>query len=429
MRRWLLLVLLIGWPWLPAQAAGPLPADRIVAVVNDEVITLQELRMRARQVERQLAQQKTPLPPRELLERQVLERMIVDRAQLQFAREIGLKVDDAQLDAALERIAQSNRLSLAEFRVAIERDGVPWPLFREEIRAEIVMARLREREVDNRVAVSEGEIENYLANPQRKTAPEEFLLSHILLRVPEQASPEQLARLRARADEALGQLKLGADFGQVAASYSDAPDAMTGGSLGWRSPDRLPTLFAESVAMLSPGALTPVLRSPAGFHILKLVQRRGGAAAAAQVQQTHARHILIKPSEILSEDEARRRLLGLRERLVNGADFAELARLHSQDGTAAKGGDLGWVYPGDTVPPFERAMDALKPGEIGEPVLSQFGWHLIQVLERRLADLSEERQRLLARQAIRERKADEAYQEWLRQLRDRAYVELRLEEK
>jgi peptidyl-prolyl cis-trans isomerase SurA len=413
-----------------ARGAQPVEVDRIVAVVNDEVITSRELRLRLAQIEQQLKKQKTPLPPGDLLARQVLERLIVDKVQLQFARENSVRVDDIQLERALMRVAENNRMSLADFRKALEKDGISWMNFREDIRNEITVARLREREVDSRIVVSEGEIDNYLANPAAMAqATEEFLVHHILVRIPEQAAPDQLQRLRARADEALAQLKRGADFGQVAASYSEAPDALSGASLGWRSAERLPGLFAEALAKMKPGELSDILRSPGGLHILKLADRRGGIGAGQRLQQTHARHILIKVSELVSENEARHKLLVLKERLDNKADFGELAKLHSNDLSATKGGDLGWLYPGDTVPEFERAMDGLKIGEVSEPVRSPFGWHLIQVLERRVEDVSQERQRQLARQALRERKSDEAYEDWLRQLRDRAYVEYRFEDR
>ena len=412
--------------WGQSRPPQPFEADRIVAVVNDEVVTLFELRSRLATVERQLRQQGTQLPPREILEKHVLERMIVERVQYQLARESGLRVDDPQLDQALARIAQTNRMSLAEFRAALEKDGIAWGKFREEIRGEIVVARLREREVDNRITVSDGEIENFLAGAQRG-GNEEFLLAHILLRVPEQARPEQLARISARAEELRSQLGRGADFAQLAASHSDAPDGLSGGSMGWRPLDRLPALFAEALVQLKAGEVSRVLRSPAGFHLLKLVDRRGGAIAVSPVQQTRARHILVKTSEMVSESEAKRRLVALKERIDNGADFAELARQHSNDLSAAKGGDLGWLTAGDTVPEFERPMDALKLGQISEPVQSPFGWHLIQVLERRV-DASQERLHQNARQILRERKSDEAYQDWLRQMRDRAYVEYRLED-
>lgn len=412
-----------------AQGRPParvIEADRIIAVVNDEVVTAHELRSRVATVERQLRQQGTQMPPRDVLEKHVLERLIVDRAQLQFAKETGLQVDDAQLDQTLARIAEGNRMGLAQFRASLERDGIPWMKFREDIRDEMVIGRLREREVDSKIVVTEGEIDNFLQTAGAMGS-EEFNLAHILLRVPEQAKPEQLARLQARAEEIIAQLRRGADFGQLAASHSDAPDGLSGGLMGWRSVERLPTLFAEAVTKLKPGEISDVLRSPAGFHILKLLDRRGGAIKAQPVEQTRARHILIKTSELVSETEARRRLADLKDRLAHGGDFAELARLHSNDLSASKGGDLGWLNPGDTVPDFEQAMNRLKPGEVGEPVKSPFGWHLIQVLERRI-DVSQERVRQRARAALRERKADEAYQDWLRQMRDRAYVEYRQED-
>jgi peptidyl-prolyl cis-trans isomerase SurA len=423
-----LLCALLSLP-VAAQTRQPIAVDRVIAVVNDEAITQYELRDRVIAVERQLRERGTPLPPRDVLEKQLLERLIVDRVQLQFAKEIGLRVADAELDAALRRIAANNRLSLAEFRAALERDGIEWRRFREDIRAEMTISRLREREVENRIVVSDGEIDNYLANPAQANQSALVALAHIIVRVPEQADPARLASLRARADEALRQIRAGQDFGQVAASYSEAPDAMNGGLIEPRPADRLPTLYAEAIAGLQPGEVSDILKSPAGFHIVKLIDRQGGDMAHRVIRQTHARHILIKVNELVSSDEARHKLVGLKERLDNGADFAELARLYSNDLSAAKGGDLGWLYQGDTVPDFERAMDALAIGEIGQPVQSPFGWHLIQVLERKNAEAGDERKRLLARQALRERKSDEAYEDWLRQMRDRAYVEYRLEER
>jgi peptidyl-prolyl cis-trans isomerase SurA len=413
----------------PAASAEPLEADRIVAVVGDEVITYFELRNRLVAVFQQLKKQGTPLPPQDVLERQMLERLIMDRIQLQFAKETGIKVDDVQLDQALGRIAANNGMSMQHFRQALEKDGVVFSKFREEIREEITLARLREREVDSRLVISEGEVDNYLAGQSAAGAPvEEYQLAHILLRAPESASPEQLQKLRGRAEQALKQARQGASFAELAAAFSDAPDALQGGDLGWRPADRLPGLYSEAAAGLKPGEVSDVLRSSAGFHILKLVAKRGGAVVPS-VQQTRARHILIRINEVVSEAEARRKMETLRERLVHGADFAELARLYSQDGSAVKGGDLGWLNPGDTVPEFERAMDALKEKEISAVVLSPFGMHLLQVMERRQHDVSEERKRLNAKQALRERKLEDAYQDWLRQLRDRAYVENRLEEK
>ena len=435
LRTYLLLVCLSGVSVASAQVQIPLyenrepiPADRIVAVVNEEVITLQELRMRLNMVASQLRQQNIPLPQQDELEKQVLERLIMDRIQIQHARDIGLRVDDAQLDQALQRIAANNNLSLAQFRDVLHRDGIPFAKFREDIRAEITLSRVREREVENNIAISEGEIDNFLSGDLiKQESGEEYEVAHILLRTPESASPEQIQALNAKADQILEQARQGENFSQLAAAHSDAPDGMQGGNLGVRSLDRLPSIFSEAVAKLNAGEVAPLLRSPNGFHIVKLLGKRGGAEAP-QVQQTHARHILIRVNELVSESEARHRLEGLYDRIRHGENFAELARLFSQDGSATKGGDLGWLYPGDTVPEFERAMDSLQPKEVSPPIRSPFGYHLIEVLERRVQNVSADRQRAMARQILRERKLDEAYQDWLRQARDRAYVEMRLEE-
>ncbi len=402
--------------------------DSVVAVVNDDVITRSELDDRLRMVVRQLQKQGTPLPAPEVLERQILERMITDMLQAQFAKENGVRVDDTQLDLAIMRIGQQNNFpSLAEFRARLEADGVDFRKFREEIRSEIISTRLREREVESKLVISDSEVDSYLANKTKMSGPEEELrLAHILVVIPEQASAEKIQAARDKAEQALGQLNGGADFAQVAAGYSDAKDALKGGDLGWRPSDRLPPLFAGELQKLQPGQVTAVLRSPNGFHILKLIERRSGSAPVV-ITQTHARHILIKTSEIVSENEARSRLMEVRRRIEAGADFAEQARRFSQDGSAQQGGDLDWLSPGQTVPEFEEAMNKLQPGMVGM-VQTQFGWHLIQVLERRTADVSEQQQRQQARQAIGTFKSDEQYQDWLRQLRDHAFIEYRLEE-
>jgi len=403
--------------------------DRIVAVVNSEVITQFDLTERVTRARRELRSRGIPEPDQNELQRQVLERMIVERVQLQLARETGLQIDDLQLDATIARIAESNNMPLTEFRRTLERDAVPFDKFREEVRVEVVLSRLREREVDNRISVAESEIDNFIVDQKEaKNPPVEYKLSHIVILVPEQARPEQIAQQRSRADEAVRRVKAGADFAQVAAAYSDARDALEGGNMDWRTQDRLPELYAGAAAGLRTGEISEVLRSPAGFHILRLNERRG-AGAPYMVEQNHVRHILVRTSESVSQDEATRKLLALRERIVNGSNFAELARLNSDDASAGRGGDLGWIYPGDTVPDFERAMKELKPLEVSKPVKTQFGWHLIQVLERRTTDASSDRKRLEARKALRERKSDEAFQEWLRQLRDRAWVEYRIEER
>ena len=403
--------------------------DRIVAVVNKEVITLSELNEAIGTAERQLRRQGTQAPPRDVLERQLLERLILDKAQLQLARDSGIRVDDMQIDRAVQRIAEQNSMTLSGFRAALERDGVAFDAFRTDLRDQITLQRLREREVDDKIQVSDTEIDLFLEeNSAQSAVRAEYNLAHILIRVPDQASPERIETARARAEKARADAESG-DFRAAAATYSDAPDALQGGAIGWRTGDRLPELFADAVAKMNPGQVSAVLRSSAGFHVLKLLDRRGAVAPNVPITQTRARHILIRTSETVSEADARRRLLGLRERILAGADFAVLARSNSDDSTSARGGDLDWIYPGDTVPEFERAMNELKPGELSQPVKSPFGFHLIQVMERRSAELSPERRRLQARQALRERKSDETFQQWLRQLRDQTYVELRLEEK
>ena len=403
--------------------------DRIVVIVNDQVITRRDLDERVATVLTQLRQQGTPLPPRSVLEKQVLERMIFNQVQLQYAKETGLRIDDATLEKTLSRIAEDSKLTPAQMRAALEKDGVGFDKFREDIREEITIARLREREVDNRITIADSEIDNFLSTRQiQEGKTDEYNLSHILVSVPEQASPERLQERRARAEQALAQIKGGADFRQVAASFSDAPEAVQGGALGWRETTRLPVLFADAIKGLKAGEVSGILRSPNGFHIVRVNERRGQGAPLI-VSQTHARHILIKTSELISESEAKDRAVKLKERLDNNADFAELSRLQSEDSSASRGGDLGWLSPGDTVPEFEKAMNALRPGQISEPVRSPFGWHLIQVLERRDQDMSQQQLRLRARQALREQKAGEAHQEWVRQLRDKAFVDYRLEEK
>jgi peptidyl-prolyl cis-trans isomerase SurA len=428
MHRWLV-VLLVALAPLAAAAQSASLVDRIVAVVNKEVITLSELNEAVAAAERQLRRQGTAAPERPVLERQLLERLILEKAQLQMARDSGIRVDELQLDRAVQRIAQNNNMTLTDFRRVLERDGVPFDAWRQDLREQILLSRLREREVDDKVQVSDSEIDLFLEEMKSQPERAEYNVSHILVRIPEQASPERIEAARARADKALAEARSGLDFASVAASYSDAPDAISGGALGWRSHERLPEMFAGALAKMKAGEVSEVLRSPAGFHLLKLVDRRG-LDSGAPVTQTRARHILVRTSEVVSESEARRRLLDLRERiLTGGADFGALARVHSDDNSAARGGELDWIYPGDTVPDFERAMQELKVSEISQPVKTPFGYHLIQVLERRSADMSPERRRLQARQALRERKSEEAYQEWLRQLRDQAYVELRLEER
>jgi peptidyl-prolyl cis-trans isomerase SurA len=397
--------------------------DAVAVVVNDDVITRQELNDKLSVTIGQLKKQGTPLPPADLLEKQVLERMIGDMLQLQFAKESGVRVDDNQLDLAIGRIAEQNKIpSMAEFRAALEKDGIDYAKYREEVRDEMIFTRLREREVESKLIISDNEIDAYLANKAKiGDATEEFHLAHILVVVPEQASADKIQASLARADLAYKHLQGGADFAQVAAGFSDAKDALKGGDLGWRAGDRLPPAFLEVLHKLKPGQYTEVMRSTSGFHILKLIEERSGNVPVV-ITQTHARHILIKTSEIVPEAEAKKRIMEIKRHIEAGADFAEQAKRYSEDGSAQQGGDLGWLSPGQTVPEFEEAMNKLKINQLGA-VQSQFGWHLIQVLERRDADVSVQQKRQQARAAIGTFKSDDLYQDWLRQLRDRAFVE------
>jgi peptidyl-prolyl cis-trans isomerase SurA len=415
---------------LPASAEEPLLLDRVVAVVNSDVVTRLELDSQVRMATGRLQRQGTPLPPSDLLERQLLERIITSRVLTQSAKEAGLRIDDGQLQRAMERIAADNKFTPDQLRASVEKDGGDFAGFREEVRSEILISRLKEKEVDSKIVITDAEIDAYLRNQAAQGGKDdEYSLAHILVVVPEEANPEQIKAKKTIAERALGQLKSGADFRQVSASFSDAQNALEGGTLGWRTSARLPEVFVDGVKGLKVGEVSQILRSPNGFHILKLLDKRG-SESPVMVQQTHVRHILIRTNEVVSENDAKQRLGDLRERVVIGnADFAELARMHSEDASASRGGDLGWISPEDTVPEFRRAMDALKPGELSEPVRSSFGWHLIQVMERRDEDMSKERQRVVARQTIRQRKAEEAYQEWVRLQRDKAYVEYRLDER
>lgn len=411
------------------ESVGIVKIDRIVAVVDQQVITENELADRVRTVTAQFEKQGAKLPPANVLEKQILERLINDKLQLQFALQTGLRVDDAQLEKTIERIAEQNKMALPEFKQALIADGINYRKFREDVRTEILLARLRDRDVDQRINVTESEIDNFLATQSsRNEVQDEYEILHILIRAPEDSAPADLQKLRGKAEQALSQLKEGADFANVSATYSDAPNALEGGKLGWKSATQIPNLFADALKPLKPGEMSSILRSPNGFHILKLNNRRGGSSPLV-VEQTHVRHILLKLSEIQSEDEARKKLADIQEKIKAGEQFEDLARQYSQDGSAKNGGDLGWLNPGDALPEFEVSMNRLQPLAVSEPVKTGFGLHLIQVIERRQQDMSKESARLKARQEIRARKSDEAYQDWVRELRDRAFVDLRLEDK
>jgi peptidyl-prolyl cis-trans isomerase SurA len=413
----------------PTKPSGVVVVDRVVAIVNDEALTQFELDDARRMVQQQLKVQKVQPPAADVLDKQVLERLITQRALLQEAKEGGVKIDDSQVERAIQRIAQENKLSAEEFRKALAQENIPYSKYRDDIRNEMIVQRLREREVDSKVQVSDAEVDQYLATLKAQNAGEtEYRLAHILVTVPEQASSEQIESRRRRAEEALRSIKSGADFAQVAAAFSDATDALQGGSLGWRSGARLPTVFAEAVREQKVGTVSGVMRSAAGFHIVKLLEKRSHDDATL-VDQTHARHILVRVNELTSEGDAKSKIERLKDRLDAGANFAELAKLNSEDASAAKGGDLGWLSPGDTVAEFDEAMKKLQPNQVSPPIRTSFGWHLIEVLERRKQDVTVDRARNEAQTAIRQRKADEAFQDWVRQVRDKAFVEIRLDDK
>ncbi|MFN0313854.1 MAG: peptidylprolyl isomerase [Burkholderiales bacterium] len=403
--------------------------DRVVAVVNEDVITSLELAAEVQRSEQILKKQGTKIPGNEEFERQILERLITKRVLMASARNFGVQVNDAELEKALERIAEDNKMTIAGLREAVQRDGQDFSSFRAEIRTEIIIARLKDREVDSRLAVTDAEVASFLSRQEAQEAgqADEYNVAHILVSVPEQAGAEESKRRKARAEEAFAQINKGVDFAQVAAVFSDAPDALQGGAMGWRSPARLPVLFVETLRKLRLGETGAPIRSPAGFHVLKLIDKRG-AGTPTVVRQTKARHILIRLNEIVSENDALNRLNDLKDRIENSVDFATLARNHSDDPSAAKGGELGWISPGDTVPEFERAMNALNPGQVSAPFRTPFGWHIVQVMERRDQDMSEDRNKIQARQAIRQRKSEQQWQDWVRYQRDKAYVEYRLQD-
>lgn len=414
----------------PARAdANPVPLDRVLVVVNDEAITQWDMSEQRRILLQQMKASKIQPPSNDVLDRQVLERLIIERAVLQFAKDTGIRVDDTTVERTILRVAEENKLSPDEFRKVLEREGIPYANYREDIRHQIIIQRVRDREVDSKVTVSDAEVDNDLATVASQAGGEgEYLLSHIYITVPEQASPEVVEASRKRAEQALADVRSGKDFGQVAAIYSSAPDAPSGGNLGWRTRARLPSVFADVVRTMKPGDVSGILRSAGGFHVVKLVEERNRNQPTV-VDQTHARHILIKVNEQSSEADAKTRIDRLRERLAGGASFEDLARANSEDASGAKGGDLGWISPGDTVPDFERAMDKLAVNELSQPIRTPFGWHLIQVLERRKQDVTQERRREEARKAIRQRKSDEQFDEFVRQLRDKTYVEYKSDDR
>lgn len=471
----------------PSSAAqGDQFADGIAAVVNKDVITMREVNEGVKTATQELSRQNIQLPDVKVLQRQVLQRLIMEDLQRQEAKRLNIRIDDAQVDQAIGTVAQRNKMSTEQLRQAIEKQGVSWQAYRKNIRSEVLADRLRQRTVDASLVISDADVDAFLKEQQRRqgalgaapagpgpaaaaapqaqvpAGPEIVGLAQILVRVPESASREQVAGLRKKAEDILARLKGGADFASIAAASSDGPEALQGGAMGDRPLEGWPDLFVNAIGNLKKGDISGIIQSGNGFHILKVLDRRAAGAPAparnpaqtpatapaapppnpssdgavplpqgpVQVTQTHARHILIKTSAVMTDDEARQRLELLRQRIVEGhEDFGALARQNSQDATAPQGGDLGWLNPGETVPEFEQAMNALQPGQVSEPIHSRFGWHLIQVLERRQKDVKDEVERLQARRVLFERRSELAFDDYLEQLRDQAYIDNRLEKR
>jgi len=401
--------------------------DGIVAVVGDDVITQRELVERINLAEQQLAERGARAPNRDVLIRQVMERMVVERVQLQEARRVGISIDEITLNRTMESIAAENNLTLLQLRNALAAEGVDFAAFRQQIRDELTIAQLRRRQVDNRLRVGEQEIDDLIAAESGAIDRDiRYQLSHILIALPQGADSATITTAREKAEGLRARARAGEDFAGLAISHSDAPDALDGGDMGWRGAADIPTLFARNVILMRPGEISPVLRSPNGFHIVKLVDREAGAEL--KVTQTRARHILISPDQIRTEQEAQAQARSLYNRIREGATFADLARAHSDDvGSAARGGELGWLSPGETVPAFEEAMNRLAVGQISTPIESPFGWHIIEVQERRQVDATRDLLRARAQEVLQNRKRDEETELWLRRLRDEAFVEYRVE--
>ncbi|MDD5324368.1 MAG: peptidylprolyl isomerase [Polaromonas sp.] len=449
------LLLVLAWPMMGAQAqslrpssglrlstptpdasrgtaAGTQQADFIVAVVNSEPITNSEVRTKLIRTEQQLRQRGEKLPSRTEVTRQILERLISDKAQLQLARESGVRVEDSAVEAAVQSVASQNQISVDELRSRLKADGIDYNQFRAELRDELLVSRLRQREVEPKVKVTEQEIDQFLREQSGQAGPAGELsslalnLAEILVAVPENATPEQVAALQAKASQVMERARAGADFTALVNEFSGASARANGGQIGLRTADRYPTLFVEATRNLPVGGLAGPLRSGAGFHILKVIEKRRAGTPELTISQTHVRHILLRPTPQLSEAAAVAKLADFKKRILAGqADFATLARENSVDGSASEGGDLGWANPGMFVPEFETVMNSLAPNGISDPLVSRFGVHLIQVLGRRQTRLSEQEQREMARSVLHDKKLEEAYTLWAQDVRGRAYVEYR----
>ena len=398
--------------------------DRVVAIVNDNVVTTSELNDQIEVISERLKEQRTALPPADVLRKQVLDRLIVQEVQLQRASRVGIKVSDEQLNAAMSDIAQRNKITLADLPRALAQQGVDYAGYRENMRKEIALSGLRQRDVLGKINVTPRELDQFIERLKKMPSEtSEYNVSHILIAVPQDASQAQVDEFAKRAQDIYERARGSEDFGRLAVAYSNSQTALEGGSLGWRKGPELPTFFAEEIVKLKPGQISPPMRTPSGFHLIKLNEQRS-TAGSPLVEQTHARHILIKPNELQDDATVKQKLTAIRERISKGEEFAAFASSMSEDpGSSVNGGDLGWNGPGTFVPEFDATMNALKDNELSEPIRTQFGWHLIQVLGRRSFDTTEESMRQRAFQQLRESKADEETELWLRRLRDEAFVD------
>jgi peptidyl-prolyl cis-trans isomerase SurA len=401
--------------------------DRVAAVVNDGVVLQSELDEQVAMIAERLRAQKLELPPENVLRQQVLERLVVQEIQMQRADKAGLKVPDEALNSAMQDVAQRNNIPLAQLPEALQAQGIDYASYRDAMRKELTLTLLRQRDVIQRISVTPREVDQYLE--KQKNAPEqsaEYNVSHILIAVAQAATPEQLDAADKRAQDVYTRANGGEDFAKLAVAYSNSQTALEGGALGWRKGSELPTFLTDVIAHLKPGEVSKPLRTPTGYHIIKLNETRG-ANQQVIVEQVHARHILMKPNELQDDATVRQKLAQIRDRIEKGEDFAGLAKTASEDpGSAAEGGDLGWTNPGTFVPEFEQVLGELKENEISQPFKSQFGWHIVQVLGRRQFDNTDELKRRHAAEAIRASHADEETELWMRKLRDEAYVEYKL---
>lgn len=428
-RIWTLALACVGfWTSPSAQAQSPRPGDFIVAVVNSEPVTNSEVRKQVQRITAQLTQAGQKTPPPDALQKEVLERLISDRAQLQWARESGIRIDDLAVDAAEQSVAAQNQVDVAEMRKRMANDGIDAATFRAQLRDQLTLTRLHERDVQSRIRVNDQDIDREILERQATNADpmtQEINLAQVLIAVPEKASAEQAALLYVQAQKVLARIRAGEDFTRLVQEVS-AADKTNGGQLGVRRADRYPPLFVSATQSLGVGAVSEIVRSGAGFHILKVIERKAPATLVQTVVQTRARHILLRSSPQLPQAAALARLADYKQRIATGkADFQALAREFSQDGSAAQGGDLGWSTPGMFVPEFEEVLNRLNEGEISNPTVSRFGVHLMQLVERRRVDLSPQQTRQVISNELRQAKYEEAFSAWARDLRERAYVEFR----